>query len=50
MISFIKESWKFLSERKIYWLFLIVITLTFLGYLIVLSQGLATSPFTYTVF
>tara|TARA_Y100000590_G_C14832589_1_gene680729 strand:+ start:246 stop:398 length:153 start_codon:yes stop_codon:yes gene_type:complete len=50
MISFIKEFWDFLKERKKYWLFPIIIVLALFGTLIVLSQGSALAPFIYTIF
>ena len=50
MISFIKEFWDFLKERKKYWLFPIIIVLALFGVLIVLSQGAAVAPFIYTIF
>ena len=50
MIAFLKEFWEFLSERKKYWLFPIIILLAFFGILIVLSQGSAVAPFIYTFF
>ena len=50
MISFIKEFWEFLSERKKYWLFPIIIVLAIFGGLIVLTQGSAVAPFIYTIF
>ena len=50
MISFLKEFWEFLIERKKYWLFPIIIVLALFGALIVLSQGSAVAPFIYTIF
>ena len=50
MLSFIKEFWEFLRERKKYWLFPIVLVLAIFGILIVLSQGSAVAPFIYTIF
>ena len=50
MISFIKEFWDFLKERKKYWLLPIFIVLALFGVLIVLSQGSAVAPFIYTIF
>ena len=50
MISFLKEFWDFLIERKKYWLFPIIIVLALLGILIVLSQGSVVAPFVYTIF
>ena len=50
MISFVKEFWEFLKERKKYWLLPIIIVLTIFGGLIVLTQGSAIAPFIYTIF
>ena len=49
-MSFLKEFWEFLRERKKYWLLPIVIVLALFGILIVLSQGSAVAPFIYTIF
>ena len=50
MLSFLKEFWDFLKERKKYWLLQIIIVLELFGILIVLSQGSAVAPFIYTIF
>ena len=50
MLSFIKEFWIFVKERKKYWLLPILIVLALFGILIVLSQGSAIAPFIYTIF
>ncbi len=50
MISFLKEFWDFIKERKKYWLLPIIIVLALFGVLIVLSQGSAVAPFIYTIF
>ena len=50
MISFFKEFWEFLKERKKYWLMPIIIVLVLFGGLIVLTQGSAIAPFIYTLF
>jgi len=50
MLSFIKEFWDFLKERKKYWLLPIILVLGFFGIIIVLSQGSAVAPFIYTIF
>ena len=49
-MSFIKEFWQFLKERKKYWLFPIIFVLVMFGGLIVLTQGSAVAPFIYTIF
>ena len=50
MLSFLKEFFDFLRERKKYWLLPIIIVLALFGILIVLSQGSAVAPFIYTIF
>lgn len=49
-MSFIKELWVFMLNRKKYWLFPIIIAMALLGALIVLAQGSAIAPFIYTLF
>jgi len=49
-MSFIKEFWEFLRERKKYWLLPILLVLIIFGALIILSQGSAVAPFIYTIF
>jgi hypothetical protein len=49
-MSFFKEFFEFLKERKKYWLFPIIIVLALFGILMVLSQGSAIAPFIYTIF
>ena len=49
-MSFFKEFFEFLMERKKYWLFPIIIVLALFGILIVLSEGSAIAPFIYTIF
>jgi len=50
MISFLKEFFEFLRERKKYWLIPILIVLAIFGALIVLTQGSVVAPFIYTIF
>jgi hypothetical protein len=50
MVDFLKEFWEFLKVRKKYWLAPILITVMFLGGLIVLTKGSAVAPFIYTLF
>ncbi len=49
-MSFLYEFWKFLRNRKKYWLLPILIVMAIFGGLIVLSQGSALAPFIYTIF
>ena len=49
-MSFIKELWMFLRDRKKLWLLPIILVLALFGLLIVLTQGSAVAPFIYTLF
>jgi len=49
-LSTLLEFWKFLKERKKWWLLPIVILLLILGILIVFAEGSALAPFIYTIF
>jgi len=50
MMSFVKELWMFLRERKKFWLLPIILVMAIFGGLIILSQGSAVAPFIYTLF
>ena len=47
-MDFLKEFWEFLKVRKKYWLLPILLVLVLFGGLIVLSQGSAVAPVSYT--
>jgi len=49
-MSFIKELWAFIRNRRKYWLLPILIVMLLLGVLIVMAQGSAVAPFIYTLF
>jgi len=49
-MSFIAEFWKFLRNRKKYWLLPVLVLMAILGGLMVLAQGSAVAPFIYTLF
>jgi hypothetical protein len=49
-VSFIKELWEFMVERKKFWMIPILVMMSLVGGLIVLSQGSAVAPFIYTLF
>jgi len=49
-MSFLKEFWEFLRERKKFWLLPIIFVLLLMGGLITLTQGTAVAPFVYTLF
>jgi hypothetical protein len=50
MFEFLDELWRFMRERKKFWLLPIILALTLFGGLIVLTQGSAIAPFIYTLF
>ena len=49
-MDFLKDLWRFMKERKKFWLAPIIIVLLLLGILIVLGGGSAAAPFIYTLF
>ncbi len=48
--SIIAEFWRFMRERKKFWLAPIIFFLILLGALIMMTQGSALAPFIYTLF
>ncbi len=46
----IKDLWKFLKERKIWWFLPVIVALLLFGVLIVIGGGSAITPFIYTLF
>lgn len=50
MIEFFREYWIFLKARKKLWMLPIIILLLLTGFLLFAVQGLAGSPFIYTLF
>ena len=50
MLSFIREMWDFLRQRKKFWLLPLLLVMALLGVLIVMAQGSAIAPFIYTLF
>ncbi|MCG6873354.1 MAG: DUF5989 family protein [Gammaproteobacteria bacterium] len=50
MLSFLKDLWGFMRERKKFWLLPIIIVMLLLGALLIFAQGSAVAPFIYTLF
>jgi hypothetical protein len=50
LFDFLKDLWGFLKERKKFWLIPLILTLVFLGALIVFTHASAIAPFIYTLF
>ncbi len=49
-MDFLKDLFKFLMERKAWWLAPIIFVLLLIGVLIVFGGGSAIAPFIYTLF
>jgi hypothetical protein len=49
-MSFLRELWAFLRERKKFWLLPIIVLTLVIGGLLILAQGSALAPFIYTLF
>lgn len=49
-MEFLGDLWKFMKERKKFWLAPILIVLLLLGILIVFGGSSAVAPFIYTLF
>ena len=49
-MSFLREFWEFLRERKKFWLLPILFVLLLIGGLMALTQGSAIAPFIYPLF
>ncbi len=50
LIDLTKDVWDFLKIRKKYWLAPLIITLVFMGSLIIFTQGSVLAPFIYSIF
>ncbi|CAD5966359.1 hypothetical protein PCC9214_03518 [Planktothrix tepida] len=49
-VDFLKDLGGFLKAQKNYWLIPLIVTLVFMGALIVFAQSSAIAPFIYTLF
>tara|TARA_B100000900_G_C20364887_1_gene627897 strand:- start:471 stop:620 length:150 start_codon:yes stop_codon:yes gene_type:complete len=49
-MDFIKDLWRFMKERKKFWLAPIIFILLLIGFLLVIGGGSAVAPFIYTLF
>jgi hypothetical protein len=50
MLSLVRKLMAYMSARKKWWLFPVILVLVLVGGLLVLAQGSAIAPFIYTVF
>ena len=49
-MTFLKDLWGFLRERKKFWLLPLILVLLLFGALTILTSGTAIAPFIYTLF
>jgi hypothetical protein len=49
-MSFIKELWVFLRQRKKLWLAPIIFLIVLIGALLIAAKGSVVAPFIYTLF
>ena len=49
-MEILRDLWKFIRDRKKYWLIPVIFFLLLLGILIVLGGSSAVAPFIYTLF
>jgi len=49
-MSFLRELWLFLRERKKFWMLPIIVVSLVMGGLLIFAQGSAIAPFIYTLF
>jgi hypothetical protein len=50
MLSFLGDLWRYMRERKKFWLAPIIIVLLLVGTLLMMAQFSAVAPFIYTLF
>jgi len=49
-MSFAREFWHFLKQRKKFWLYPILFVVVVFGGLVILTEGSAIAPFIYTLY
>jgi hypothetical protein len=49
-MSFLRELWMFMRERRKFWLLPILLMMALFGGLLVVTKGSAVAPFMYTIF
>jgi hypothetical protein len=49
-MEFLKDLWKFMKQRKKFWLAPIIIILILIGAILIFGGGSAVAPFIYTLF
>ncbi|HYW96718.1 MAG TPA: DUF5989 family protein [Bacteroidales bacterium] len=49
-MSFVKDLWRFLVQRKLWWLIPVILFLIIIGILLIVGGNSAVAPFIYTLF
>lgn len=49
-MTFLKDLWQFIRERKKFWLLPVILILVIIGIITILAGGTALGPFIYTLF
>jgi len=49
-MDLVVQMWRFLGERRKFWLLPIIIVTVLIGGLLILAQGSVVAPFIYTLF
>jgi hypothetical protein len=49
-VTFLRDLWGFLRDRKKFWLLPLILVLLLFGALTILTSGTAIAPFIYTLF
>ncbi len=49
-MEFLRDLWRFMKERKKFWLAPVIIILLLIGVLLVFGGGSALAPFIYSLF
>tara|TARA_Y100001968_G_C19341032_1_gene709502 strand:+ start:913 stop:1074 length:162 start_codon:yes stop_codon:yes gene_type:complete len=50
ILELAKDIWEFMRTRKKYWLAPLILTIVFMGALLIFSQGSVVAPFIYSIF
>jgi competence protein ComGC len=50
MVDLLKDLWRFMAQRKKFWLIPILFVLLIVGVLTILAEFSSVAPFIYTVF
>jgi hypothetical protein len=49
-MDLVVQMWRFLGERRKFWLLPIIVVTVLIGGLLILAQGSVVAPFIYTLF